>query len=119
MGHNMSMKPAEKIKTKLKRGHEVIVISGKSKGQKGEILAINREKNRVIIKGVNLRKRFARPSQENPKGGVIEIEHSLHLSNVQYFDSKEKKPSRISFDKDKSGNKVRMSVASKRKRTID
>lgn len=115
----MRMKTTEKIKTRLKRGHEVIVISGRNKGQKGEILAINKEKNRVIVKGVNLRKRFSRPSQENPKGGIIEIEHSLHLSNVQYYDAKEKKGSRIAFEKDKNGAKVRMSVASGRKRSID
>ena len=57
----------EKIKTRLKVKDEVIVIAGKHKKSRGEILRIDREKKQVVIKGVNLRKRFARPTQENPR----------------------------------------------------
>jgi large subunit ribosomal protein L24 len=109
----------QKTKTRLKVKDEVIVIAGKHKKSRGEILRIDREKQQVVVKGVNLRKRFARPTQENPKGGIIEIEMPIALSNVQYYDSKEKKPSRIAFGVDKNGQKVRYSVASGRKRTLD
>jgi large subunit ribosomal protein L24 len=109
----------EKIKTRLKVKDEVIVIAGKHKKSRGEILRIDREKKQIIIKGVNLRKRFARPSQENPKGGIIEIEMPIALSNVQYFDTKEKKATRIAYGSDKAGKKARFSVASERKRTLD
>jgi len=109
----------EKIKTRLKVKDEVIVIAGKHKKSRGEILRIDREKKQVVIKGVNLRKRSARPTQENPKGGVIEIEMPIALSNVQYYDSKEKKPSRVAFGLDKGEKKTRYSVASGRKRALD
>lgn len=109
----------EKIKTRLKVKDEVIVIAGKHKKSRGEILRIDREKLQIVIKGVNLRKRFSRPSQENPKGGILEIEMPIALSNVQYYDSKEKKATRIAYAADKSGAKARFSVASKRKRALD
>jgi large subunit ribosomal protein L24 len=109
----------EKIKTRLKVNDEVIVIAGKHKKSRGQILRIDREKQQVVVKGVNLRKRFTRPTQENPKGGVIEIEMPIALSNVQYYDSKEKKPTRIAYGQDKNGKKLRYSVASGRKRAID
>ncbi len=109
----------KKVKTRLKVKDEVVVIAGKNKKAKGEILFLNLEKQQVVVKGVNLRKRFARPSQENPKGGIIEIEMPIALSNVQYFDSKEKKASRIAYAADKNGKKARFSVASQRKRMLD
>lgn len=109
----------EKTKTRLKVKDEVIVIAGKNKKSRGEILKIDREKKQIVVKGVNLRKRFARPTQENPKGGIIEIEMPIALSNVQLYDSKEKKQTRISYAADKAGKKARFSVASGRKRTID
>ncbi|MDH4263990.1 MAG: 50S ribosomal protein L24, partial [Spirochaetia bacterium] len=67
---------------------------------------------------VNMRKRFARPTQENPKGGVIEVEMPIEISNVQFYDSKEKKASRIAVGKNKEGARVRLSVASGRKREL-
>ena len=109
----------EKVNTRLKVKDDVIVIAGKNKKSRGEILRIDREKKQVVIKGVNLRKRFARPTQENPKGGIVEIEMPIALSNVQYYDSKEKKPTRIAYGPDKAGKKVRLSTASKRKRALD
>lgn len=109
----------EKTKTRLKVKDEVIVISGKHKKSRGEVLRIDREKRQIVVKGVNLRKRFARPTQENPKGGIVEIEMPIALSNVQYYDSKEKKQTRIAYAQDKNGKKARFSVASERKRTLD
>ncbi|MBV6492876.1 MAG: 50S ribosomal protein L24 [Turneriella sp.] len=114
------MKPApKKTKTRLKIKDEVIVIAGKNRKARGEILYINLEKQQVVVQGVNLRKRFSRPSQENPKGGIVEIEMPIALSNVQYYDSKEKKPTRIAYAADKNGKKARYSVASGRKRVLD
>ncbi|MCB1145420.1 MAG: 50S ribosomal protein L24 [Leptospiraceae bacterium] len=102
----------EPIKTKIKKGDEVIVIAGKFRKQKGEVLRVDRESQKIFVKGVNLRKRFARPTQEAPKGGIIEIEGPIHLSNVMMFDSKAKKPSRVKFGQDKNGAKVRILAAS-------
>ncbi len=103
---------ANKGKTRLRVEDEVIVIAGKNKNQRGRIIAIDANRGRVIVQGVNMRKRFARPTQENPKGGVVEMEAPLSLSNVMYYDAKTKKPSRIRFGVDKNGKKVRILVKS-------
>ncbi|MDH5720364.1 MAG: 50S ribosomal protein L24 [Spirochaetia bacterium] len=100
------------IKTRLKVNDEVVVIGGKSRKQRGKILAIDKKRGRVIVQGVNLRKRYARPTQENPKGGILEIESPVHISNVSYYDAKEKKAAKIRMSIDKAGKKVRISSAS-------
>lgn len=111
------MKEAKTVKTKLRTGDEVFVISGANKGVRGEILAIDRKKGRVWVKGVNLRQRFQRPTQENPNGGVVEREAPVSLSNVQFYDKKNKSGTRIKMGTDKNGKKVR--VAAKSGKEID
>jgi large subunit ribosomal protein L24 len=68
---------------KLKKGDEVVVIAGDHKGSKGKILEVLREKNRVLVEGVNLVKKHERKTQDNPQGSIIEREASIHLSNVK------------------------------------
>ena len=75
---------------KLKKGDEVVVISGDHKGSKGKILQMLREKNRVIVEGVNMIKKHEKKTQDNPQGAIIEREASLHFSNVRRTDSKNK-----------------------------
>jgi large subunit ribosomal protein L24 len=94
----MAVITKKKIKTRIKVNDEVIVIAGKMKSRKGKILAVDRERGRVIVQGVNLRKRFLRPTQENPKGGTVDMESPIHISNVQILDSKTKKPTRIKME---------------------
>jgi len=103
-----------KMKTKLRVDDEVVVISGAAKAQKGKILAIDHDKNRVFVQGVNLKKRKMRPTQENPKGGILEVESAIHLSNVALFDAKSKGPSRIKMATDKNGKKVRVLAKSQK-----
>ena len=105
-------KNAKMIKTKLKKDDEVIVIAGANRKAHGKILHIDREKGRVIVQGVNMKKRFSRPTQENPKGGIIEMENAIHISNVQYYDAKTKKGTRIKYGADKDGKKIRIGVKS-------
>ena len=69
---------------KLKKGNEVVVIAGDHKGSKGKILEVLREKNRVLVEGVNLVKKHERKTQDNPQGSIVEREASIHLSNVVY-----------------------------------
>ncbi|RME96538.1 MAG: 50S ribosomal protein L24 [Verrucomicrobia bacterium] len=66
----------------VKRGDEVVVISGAEKGKRGKIIQVLRKKQRVVIEGVNLRKKHVRKSQQYPEGGIIEREGSIHISNV-------------------------------------
>jgi large subunit ribosomal protein L24 len=75
---------------KLKKGDEVVVISGDHKGNKGKILQMLREKNRVIVEGVNMIKKHEKKTQDNPQGAIIEREASLHFSNVRRSDPKNK-----------------------------
>jgi large subunit ribosomal protein L24 len=68
---------------KVKKGDEVTVIAGDHKGSKGKILQVLREKNRVIVEGVNMIKKHEKKTQDNPQGAIIEREASLHFSNVK------------------------------------
>jgi large subunit ribosomal protein L24 len=95
-------------RVKLQKDDEVVVIAGKDKGKKGKILAIDKKRDRVFVEGVNKRKRFVRPTQENPQGGQIEIEFPIHISNVMFFDSKKKSGVRVGFKVSKD-SKVRIS----------
>ena len=66
----------------IKKGEEVIVIAGDHKGKRGKILQVLRDKNRVIVEGVNLLKKHERKSQDNPQGSIVEREFPIHYSNV-------------------------------------
>ena len=67
----------------IKKGDEVLVIAGDHKGSKGKTLQVLREKNRVIVEGVNMIKKHEKKTQDNPEGAIVEREASLHLSNVK------------------------------------
>lgn len=76
------------MKFKIKRDSEVVVISGEHKGKKGKVLKVLRDSQRVLIEGVNVHKKCLKKSQENPKGGMIEIEMPIHYSNVMLANAK-------------------------------
>ena len=69
-------------KLHIKVGDTVVVISGESKGQKGTVLTIDRNKMRATVSGVNIVKRHNKPSASNPQGGIEEKEGSIHISNL-------------------------------------
>ena len=100
---------------KLKVGDKVKVIAGKEKGKEGKITKILGKENRVILEGINIVKKHTKPSGENEKGGIIESEAGIHISNVMIIDPKTKKPTRISCETDKKGIKVRIANKSKEK----
>ena len=76
------------MKFKIKRDSEVVVISGEHKGKKGKVLKVFRDSQRVLIEGINVRKKCLKKSQENPKGGMIETEMPVHYSNVMLADAR-------------------------------
>lgn len=90
----------------VKKGDKVKVISGKDKGKEGVILRVFPKENRVIVEGVNLVKKHARPSQDNPQGGIITQEAPIHASNVMPIDPKTGEPTRVGY-KFVDGKKVR------------
>ncbi len=99
-------------KLHIKKGDTVVVISGNDRGKQGRVLDINTEKMRAIVEGVNMVKKHTRPNADNPKGGIIEQEASVHLSNLKVVDGKGT-PTRIGRKKDeKTGKTVRYSKKS-------
>lgn len=98
-------------KIRLRKGDEVIVISGKDKGKIGKIIKVLPAKDRVIVEGVAVAKRHTKPSQANPQGGIIDKEMPIHVSNVMAYDAKNKKGSRLGYRVDEDGNKVRILVS--------
>ncbi len=109
------MKSSNKIH--VKKGDNVIVISGKDKGKKGRVIHAYPKESRVLVEGINLVKRHTRPSQANPQGGIINKEAPIHSSNVMLIDPKTGEPSRIGFKVLTNGEKVR--VAKKSGEVID
>ena len=67
----------------LKKGDTVLVITGADKTKSGVVLDIDRKRDRVVIEGVNVRRKTIRPTQENPQGGIIDKEMPIHVSNVK------------------------------------
>lgn len=96
--------------SKIKKGDTVVVLTGRSKGQTGEVLGINPTENRATVQGVNMVKRHTRPTQSN-EGGIIEKESPIHLSNIAHIDPKDDKPTRVGF-KEIDGRKVRFAKRS-------
>ena len=90
----------------IKKGMMVKVVSGAHKGSEGKILFVSPKKQRVIVEGVNFIKKSTRPSQENPNGGIVEKEASIHVSNVMVL--QDGKVSRIGFKILEDGSKVRV-----------
>lgn len=82
---------------KLKKGDTVLVICGDDRGKMGKILKVDLKKNRAIVEGVNFIKRHTRPSNRNPKGGIVEKEASVNLSNLMLYCSRCSSPSKASF----------------------
>lgn len=97
--------------SKIRKGDQVVVLNGREKGRKGEVLRVLRKDGRVIVQGVNVVKRHSRPQAGNP-GGVIEKEASLALSNVALVDPKTGEATRVGFRFLDDGRKVRFAKKS-------
>jgi len=91
----------------VKKGDQVIVLTGKDKGKKGEVIAALPKDNRVIVSGINLVKRHQRQTPSNP-GGIVEKEAAIHVSNVAHVDPKDGKPTRVGHKVLEDGRKVRV-----------
>ena len=92
----------------IKRNDKVKVIAGKDKGKEGEVLQAIPALDRVVVKGVNVVKKHQKPSNDNPSGGIAEVEAPIHVSNVMLIDTSNNEPTRVGF-KVEDGKKVRVS----------
>lgn len=98
-------------KFRIKKGDKVVVITGRDKGKKGEVLSVLRAERRAVVSGVNVVKRHTRPAPGNP-GGIIEKEAPIQISNLAIQDPKDGRPSRIGFRFLEDGRKVRFAKRS-------
>ena len=101
---------------KLKRGDTVVVISGKEKGKRGEVERVLPRENRIVVGGVNVRTRHARPSQQNQQG-LYHFEAPLDASNVMLVVPNSGEPTKVGYRFTDAGEKLR--VARKSGRDID
>ena len=90
----------------IKKGMQVRVISGAHKGQEGKVLLSSPKKQRIVVEGINFIKKSTRPSQQNPNGGIVEKEASLHISNVMVLQNGN--ISRLGYKVLDDGSKVRI-----------
>ncbi len=98
---------SERIKMRIRKGDTVQVITGKDKGKTGEVLRILPYQNRVVVKGINLRTRHVKPTQEGETGRIVNEEASLDASNVMLYSKEKKVASRVEIFVDKDGSKKR------------
>ena len=90
---------------KIRKGDTVQIISGNETGKTGRIIKVFPIKDKIIVEGLNMVKKHARPTQDNPQGGIIEKEAAIHISNVMLIAGG--KPSRIGYKTLEDGKKVK------------
>jgi large subunit ribosomal protein L24 len=96
---------------KIRKGDEVMVISGRDRGKKGSVLRVIPTEDRVLVQGVNMVKRHTRQSMKQ-QGGIVEKETPIHISNISLVDPKSGKATRIGYKFLDDGRKVRFAKAS-------
>lgn len=99
-------------KYQIMKGDRVRVIRGNFRDMEGTVLEVMRDKGRVRVEGVNMRKRHQRPSQANPEGGIVSFEAPIHISNVMLVDPATGEPSRVRARIEEDGTKERIAVKS-------
>lgn len=97
-------------KLHVRSGDTVMVVSGKHKGQTGTVLSVNAEQQKVIVEGVNIQKKHAKPSGGSA-GGIMEKEGAMHASKVRLVDGETGKPTRVRREV-VDGKKVRVATGS-------
>ena len=95
-------------KIRIKKGDEVIVRSGKYKGQTGKVISTHPTLNKVTVEGINIVKKHTKPNKQYPQGGIIPITKPIDVSKVGIIDPTTKKASRIGYTIDKDGAKTRV-----------
>jgi large subunit ribosomal protein L24 len=96
---------------KIRKGDKVVVLTGKDKGRTGEVLSVQPTENKAIVRGVNMIRRHQKQSQSQ-EGGIITKEAPIQLSNLAIADPKDGKPTRVGFQFQKDGTKVRVAKRS-------
>ena len=95
----------------IRKGDKVVVLAGKDKGRTGEVLSVAPKDDKAVVRGVNMIRRHQKQSQSQ-EGGIITKEAPIHLSNIALADPKDGKPTRVGFQVQKDGKKVRVAKRS-------
>jgi large subunit ribosomal protein L24 len=101
------MKDSTAVKVRIRKGDRVRVISGKEKGKEGRVLQVIPEKQAVVVEKLNIFKKHTKPNQKSPKGGIVEREGKVHLSNVMVICGNCNKPTRLGAKVLPDGKKLR------------
>jgi large subunit ribosomal protein L24 len=99
-------------KLHIKKGDSVMVVTGESKGQKGRVLEVDRDKDRAIVEGLNLISKHTKPNAKAPQGGIVKKEAPIHISNLMLIDPASGKPTRIGRRLNQKNKLVRYSKKS-------
>ena len=97
---------------RIKKGDNVVVLSGKDKGRTGTVAKVMPKDGKVVVDGINVAARHRKPTQANPQGGIDRNPAPMHISKVALADPKSGKPTRVRFETGKDGKKVRVAVKS-------
>ena len=96
----------------IKKGDTVYVNAGDDKGKTGRVLEVQVKKNRAFVEGLNMVSKSTKPTAKHPQGGIVQMEASIHISNLNLIDPKSGKPTRIGRRKNEAGKSVRYSKKS-------
>ncbi len=96
---------------RIKKGDQVVVITGRSRNTRGEVLSVSSKENKAVVRGVAIAKRHTKPTRMGEPGGIIEREAPIHLSNLKLIDPKSGQPTRVGFRVLDDGRKVRVAKA--------
>lgn len=97
---------------RIRKGDEVVVIAGKDIGTRGKVLLVDPAAQRIKVEKVSIVKKHVKPSQKNPQGGIVDMEGTIHISNVRLWDPKANGPCRVGVKTLEDGRKVRYSKKS-------
>ncbi|MBU1076905.1 MAG: 50S ribosomal protein L24 [Spirochaetes bacterium] len=106
------------VKVQIKKGDTVVLLSGKDKGKQGRVLVVDYTRHKVTVEGMNNAKKAVRPSQQNQKGGIVDVALPVHISNVKLICPKCSKPANVTR-KVMNNKKVRVCKNEKCKEVID
>ena len=96
----------------IKKGDTVYVNAGDDRGKSGRVLKVLRDKDRVIVEGVNIVTKATKPNAKNPQGGHVKMEAPVHVSNLNLIDPKSGKPTRVGVKRDENGKAARIAKKS-------
>jgi large subunit ribosomal protein L24 len=96
---------------RIRKGDTVLVTTGADRGKRGEVLRVIPKDDRAVVQGVNIAKKHTKPKGMGQPGGIVEVEATIHLSNLKLVDPKSDKPTKVGFRVLEDGRKVRVAKA--------